>query len=406
MPGALQAAVAPDPYSNPAVVAPYGALGPASSPYAEDQAKYADELRGAGSPLQQFQALQAARDQAAQQKAAAIQNAMAILQAGRAAQTTSLPMLAAGAAMLQPTRSGGFAESLANGLGAAGPVIAQQRMRDEAENAAMGNLGVQAAGVPLETAQADIGDFFRRMQLAEQAASSAALTGTRLGTAQIAAQSRTDAAQIRAQAQENSATIRTNRNNYQYLGPSKDDPTIGLFLNKSTGETTTGPAALGTGRGQQVSATQWRYDTYIANHQNDPGKTPDQVKREAEQFAAGHKTMSPEEINKYALYLANKDLANEYPKPKDEQAYLTRKQKFYVDNIRANPDQASAAPAGGTAPPGGASSPQAGRATQWTAQSPYHIKATTLEEAQRELGALPPGSVYVNPSDGKLYRTK
>jgi hypothetical protein len=66
-----------------------------------------------------------------QDKATAIQHAMAVLQAGRG--NTNLPMLAAAGALLAPTRTGGFSESVGNAFSAAVPAMeAQRKLETEA----------------------------------------------------------------------------------------------------------------------------------------------------------------------------------------------------------------------------------------------------------------------------------
>jgi hypothetical protein len=255
--------------TNPnAVNDPYAAISIAANPpplqdnqAAADQLAFGQSLRGQGSPTQQYEALRGQRDAAAAQKAKSIQDAMAILQAGKNSQTTSLPMLAAAGAMLAPTRTGAFTESLGNAFSAAGPAIARQRQEDWQQNEAQANLGVEAGSIPLQVSSEDMQDFWKRMQLAEQAQQGAALVGGRTQVSQVNAQAKGDAAAKAAQAhiqaaiiqggaRVDGATIAANRKAWEYKGPDpstldKDgNPTPntqGLYWNSTTNTMNYGP---------------------------------------------------------------------------------------------------------------------------------------------------------------------
>lgn len=182
--------------------------GGGSSPSVQQQSQFAESMRGAN-PGATLGALQQARSQDADIKAQRIQQAMSILQANKDSQTTNLPLLAAAGAMLAPTRTGGFSESLGNAMTAAVQPTQVDRTRDTNLAGAMGRLGIEGSDVPLQNDMANIGDFWRQMQLAEQAGSSAALADTRTGIAREAQTSRENVAQIRADAVKTAAQTRS-----------------------------------------------------------------------------------------------------------------------------------------------------------------------------------------------------
>ena len=183
---------------------------------------------------------------------------MAILQASKQGMTTNVPMLAAAGAMLAPTRTGTFAESLGHAFTAAAPATDVQRQQEWQQNAAIGQLGVEGASVPLQVSQEDMQDFWKRMQLAEQAQQGAALVGGRSQVATIGAGSRENVAAQQAQAKIQAAiiqgnarvdwaTINAQKGAWQYEGPDpttvdKDgNPTRGVYLNKTWGTANFGP---------------------------------------------------------------------------------------------------------------------------------------------------------------------
>jgi hypothetical protein len=197
-----------------------GGGGPSGSRFVQKQSDFAQDMRGAD-PGAEEGALQKARQQQADFKQQRIQQAMAILQANKQSQTTNLPLLAAAGAMLAPTRTGSFSESLGNGMTAAVQPTEVDRTRDTGLAGALGRLGIDEGDVGLQSAQADTNDFWKRMQLAEQAGSSAALSDTRQNiatgnnisreqVAQTLADSRRDAAKQRADAQVEAAKLRAN----------------------------------------------------------------------------------------------------------------------------------------------------------------------------------------------------
>jgi hypothetical protein len=165
--------------------------------------------------------LQRARQQQTDFKQQRIQQAMAILQANKQSQTTNLPLLAAAGAMLAPTRTGSFSESLGNGMTAAVQPTEVDRTRDTGLAGALGRLGIDEADVGLQGAQQDTTDYWNRMRLAQQAGSNAALVGGRMDIAagnqdarlqvqQLRNEAIKDAAKQRADAQVEAARLRAN----------------------------------------------------------------------------------------------------------------------------------------------------------------------------------------------------
>ncbi len=225
------------------------ASGTSSNPAADSLQQYGQQVsQGA---LSNIDKLQLQRQQDAQAKQAAIQNAMNILKASQTGQI-NLPLLAFSAGVGQPTRTGGFTEALSNGMNAAVPVLENQRVRQAQLAEAQGNLGVQAADVPLTTDQQALQEWNDRLKTGEQAQSTAAIVGGRLQGQAIQAQERAGAAGLRAvtSVQDaqiaqggkiDSAYINANKNAVEYLGQDSTDPTRGVYLNKNFGTTNYGP---------------------------------------------------------------------------------------------------------------------------------------------------------------------
>jgi hypothetical protein len=139
------------------------------------------DIIGAGGPLsQQIQTLQTNEQKAAQAKMDRIDQAMQVLKGIQSGQTTNLPLLAAGAAMLAPTRTGAFTESLSNGLSASIPQIEQQRQRQLEQARLQGNLGIESADVQGELAKQQTQDFYKLLDLSQSDLKYAAATGARL----------------------------------------------------------------------------------------------------------------------------------------------------------------------------------------------------------------------------------
>lgn len=124
---------------------------------------------GVSGALTQVNANQQRLDAANTRKVNAIEATKNILAQTRANQTSNLPLMAFGAAMLQPTHTGGFAESLGNGMNAAIPQISAERQHDMDYALASGKLDIAASDADLARAQDSANDFMKRMQMVAQA---------------------------------------------------------------------------------------------------------------------------------------------------------------------------------------------------------------------------------------------
>jgi hypothetical protein len=219
-----------------------------------------DLLGGEGAaPLgERFNQLRDSRDQAASSKMAAIERAMANLEAVHQGQGVNIPLLAAAGALLGPTSNpGGFGASLSNAAAAAVPALQNQRKIDEERALLQGKLEVEKAGVQGDLTQEQFSDYLKQLQLGEQFGAAGArsqageLTArARQRAAELAAQSRVTAAGLRADGTVNAAQIRADANSVQFLGNDPADPTIGRFLytkGQNAGKVVNGPAAAGKG---------------------------------------------------------------------------------------------------------------------------------------------------------------
>lgn len=156
-------------------------LGIAVDPtYTNMLAKQSQDIMGGGPLSQQVQTLQTNEQKAAQAKKDAINQAISVLKVNQAGQTTNLPLLAAGAAMLAPTRTGAFTESLSNAIDASLPQVQQQRQRELDQAKLQGSLGVDAADVDLSAAQEQSKDFYTRLGISENDLKYAAASGARM----------------------------------------------------------------------------------------------------------------------------------------------------------------------------------------------------------------------------------
>lgn len=223
------------------------------------------------------------RDQSAQQKMAAIQRAMSILQAS-GQHDVNLPALAAAGALMGPTRTGSFGESLSNAVGSAVPQIQRQREIERANALATGQLGIEGADVGIQQSKEQQQDLIQRAGIGErfeQAAGQAyvrqVLSADRLQAAGVAAGSRTDVANINAGARVRSAQIlggsrlgvadiNANKERWQYLGTDPNDPNTGLYFDQTHGQVNPGPAVAGRPgqTSKQITDAQWLVQNKIA----------------------------------------------------------------------------------------------------------------------------------------------
>ena len=225
------------------------ASGNAANPNGDQLAQYGQKISDGA--LSNIDRLQLQQQQDAQAKTAAIQNAMNILKASQSGQI-NLPLLAFAGAVGAPTRTGGFAEAISNGIGAATPVLENQRTMQARLAEAQGNLGIQAADVPLQATKDDLAEWNDRLKVGMQGLSTADIVGGRTQVAGINAEAKLGTAGLRAITSEQDAQIarggkidvayiNANKNSVEYLGQDSTDPTRGVYLNKNFGTVNYGP---------------------------------------------------------------------------------------------------------------------------------------------------------------------
>lgn len=150
--------------------------------YTDMLAQQSQDVMGTGTgPLsQQIQSLQTNEQKAVQEKKDRIAQAMATLQVNQSNQTTNLPLLAASAAMLAPTRTGAFTESLSNGLNASIAPTEQQRQKNLDYAKLQGSLGVDSADVDVGAATQQTQNFLDRFKISSDDLKYAAASGARM----------------------------------------------------------------------------------------------------------------------------------------------------------------------------------------------------------------------------------
>ena len=165
-----------------------------------------------------------ARDAATQDKMAAIQRAMAVLSNFNA----PAMRLASSAALGTPAIN----------------VSSQAPEQMLAERAAEGSnaldlmkLGLLQAGLPEENAEATANDIYKRLQVGEQTGNAAMMGQYRdeLGRSRMMTPIINSATRLKV------ADINSNKGRYSYIGPSEDDPSVGMYLDRSTGQAVPGP---------------------------------------------------------------------------------------------------------------------------------------------------------------------
>lgn len=172
--GSVDGDIMPPPEARMAQAAPAaqsGALGADAS-----GSRWADQMSqgmlgsqmGPG-VLSRLDQNQAGISRAVQAKMQRIQDAKNILAQTRGGQTTNLPLMAFGAGMLSPTRTGNIGEALSHGLGQAIPQVQQQRAQDLDYAGTAGKLGIAEADTDLAGQQEASNDFMKRVQMVSQA---------------------------------------------------------------------------------------------------------------------------------------------------------------------------------------------------------------------------------------------
>jgi hypothetical protein len=194
--------------------------GPLAQVAANPEAEMYQSLAGQGSVSDQLSPLQRAQDAANKVKQQRIQDAIASLQAAQQGQTTNLPLLAAAGAMLAPPGgAGNFGTSLGRAFQAAAPALQQQRQQQQATQQQIANLGITSADVDTAAANQAMQDFYKRVQMAQTAASGAT-------TAQNQATTAAETARHNAALERNAAaTAGATAGYYKYLEtPDEDEP--------------------------------------------------------------------------------------------------------------------------------------------------------------------------------------
>lgn len=258
------------------------------SPYARRLHETSQAL--IGEPEEIAGALQSSRrryDDAVRGKMTAIGRAMDTL-SGANRRPENLPALAAAAALLQPT--GSIGESIGRAFSATGDKIEQQRAIERQVAGALGRYGIDQADAEMEGAKGDEGFLQKRVSMAQQMENQA---GTVQNRSDLNAQrGRQNVLQYAARI--GAAELSKDRNRWQFIGNDPKDQTVGVYLDKTTGQKVMGPAAGARG------AAEWRYNAWLAAHPNDTAGALD--------YAAGRRRMSPEQVRASAVSMATRQL--------------------------------------------------------------------------------------------------
>jgi hypothetical protein len=408
-----------------------------------------------------------AKDAARQKQMDSIDNAMSILRASNA--SVNLPMIAAGSALLSPTRTGSFGESMGNAGRAFVPAFQQQR-KDEMDVA---NLGIQGAAVAAEGAREGYQDFLTRFNLGRQLESGAENdairraiiagqnqraqlnsdtrittagigAGARLRAAAIGADSRQGVAQTNADSRESVAgmnnetrlaigmkpmlvtkgpTIQTwdpktntltdtgepttdaqrlewqqnhgdqaleimrqrvEQQNSTYLGTDPDNPKIGIYLNKHTGETTTGAAVAGKGGAGSADPARIREaKALVVNNTAPDFATAYAMVRSGVNDTATFQRLVQAEKKILAATPAGMSMNDKMLENQARETVVAR------ESLRAKPSAGSPGPGAPPAPakPAPAPAPAAQPAAKYTSANPL------VPRTQSDIDNAPSGSV-------------
>lgn len=231
-------------------------------------------------------------DQAVQAKKAAIARAMNVLSNLDNGQS-NLPLMAGAAGALQPTRTGSIGETIGNAFSAAIPQIERQRQVQEQLASTLGNLDISSADTGISGAQGDEGYLEKRLGLADTTANEAGQIQARSDLANSNRQRNV----LQYAGRIGAADVNANKNRYQYIGNDPNDATVGQYLDKSTGQTVAGPSIV---KPNQPSASEYKYNIWLQNHPGDTAGALD--------YAAGHRTMPPEQMRAAAMRQAQQEL--------------------------------------------------------------------------------------------------
>jgi hypothetical protein len=269
-----------------------------------------------------------AQDKATTDKLAAIQRAVNVLQSiGQ--QGPNMSQLAWGAGLLAPTQTGSLSESIGNGGRAL--YDATQKQQEGARQDVKDLLGLDttAAQLPADLANANVDDVFKRLNAGREFGSAAQLGEYRTDL--------TNSRNIGNAIKLSTAQINANKGRYQYLGPSQDDPSIGLYLDKTTGATVQGDAVAA-----KQTDFQRKYDLAKAMFPNDLQK--------AYAAASGKLPQTPQQIKIAADHLAEQqpdDLMRSGRAPDDPDKFLADTSAAYAQSWAAS----GSAPSPGAQPP-------------------------------------------------------
>lgn len=267
----------------------------AQSMGALSQSIIGDTGNGPQGVLSKMNSLDANQNQAAQQKIKQIQDARNTLAIMKAGQSTNLPLLAFGTAMLAPTRSGALTEAISKGGEAAIPQVQAQRERDLQYAMAQGKLGIDEGDVGLTQAQLANEQFQKKLGLSIEAARIPSTEATwqnrgnqtyqrATDVANINSGSRLDAATIRSNAMLQAQTMRTGEDQQKYLANvymkqlGLDEKTANdmanLDVRRQNADTGRQNANTNANKGQSLTANE-KASLAEANARNDPGYLKD-----------------------------------------------------------------------------------------------------------------------------------
>jgi hypothetical protein len=180
------------------------------------------------------------------------------------------------------------------------------------------------------------------------------------------------------------ANTEANQGRYTYLGPSDDPNNPGaVVLNARTGKPQVLPISVGAKPSSALSPLEWKQKAWLTLHPGDNAG--------ALAFVGGQKQMTPEEVNRVAVTLANQayNAAINNPTgqpPGDRDAFIARETAKNVAAIRGG-----AAPAPGAAP-GAAPAPGAGAA------APAYNEGDVLRQGNNLFKVIHGQPVYQGPA--------
>jgi len=341
---------------QPAGVIPESPLTQALSQTSQALLANPQKLQGALSQAQ------TARDAATQDKMAAISRAMNVLQ-NIPAQNPRMTQLAQGAGFLAPTHTGQFSESLGNAASSALGEAQRQQGADTSNALDLMKLGLAKAGLPEDAAEQTAGDIYKQIQVGQQLGNTAMMGQYRdeLGRSRMMTPIMNYAGRIGA------GQLSANKNRYQYLGPDQSNPGQGLYLDRTTNQVSPGPMV---GAKPEHAAV-----------------TPDAAVKQARQDFEYWKKRDVANGGNGTVYNSDGSVA-------DPGRWVSNQTLRYIHGGAQIPgQQPEAAPAPGNAPV--------------SQTGPLGTKENPAQPATAdEFNALPSGTVFVNPADGRIMQKK